>query len=333
MMAGIFISYRRDESRHAAGRLADDLVEAFGADSIFRDIEGIEPGVDFTQALDKALGACVVMLVVIGPRWLAMADAAGGRRLDQPGDWIRMEIATALRRQTRVIPVLLEGAELPRETDLPEDIRPLVRRQAFELADGRWHGDIQRLISALAKVPGLALREPVGQPGPAPRSRQGRSWLWWPAGLAALLLAGVFIDGLDGGDYLPVEEARVDPQPIPQYQPQAEPVPAAASLQREEPASATLPDISGLWRSDSGEVYDVDQNGSEIEFYSEIGGQPLGMGRGRLDGQMLRVTMTVYTYGVASGIANCDLQAAADGRSYSGMCSGTNGVFPARIYR
>src|SRR5690606_10510816 len=145
-MAGLFISYRRDESRHAAGRLADDLVDAFGADSIFRDIEGIDPGVDFKQALDKALGSCVVMLVLIGPRWLQMEDAHGGRRLDQPGDWIRMEIATALARDIRVVPVLLEGAILPEEDQLPEDMRPLVRRQAFELADGRWRGDLQRLV-------------------------------------------------------------------------------------------------------------------------------------------------------------------------------------------
>lgn len=330
-MAGIFISYRRDESRHAAGRLADDLVEAFGADSIFRDIEGIEPGVEFTQALDKALAACVVMLVVIGPRWLAMVDANGGRRLDQPGDWIRMEIATALQRQTRVIPVLLEGAELPPESDLPEDIRPLVRRQAFELADGRWHGDIQRLINALSKVPGLSLREPASSP-PGPPPRQRRSW-WWLWGVAAVVLAGFIIDGLNGGNYLPVEEARVAPQGVPQYQAQSEPVAAAASSVSAVAAPPAPPDIAGLWRTNSGEVYHVDQNGSEIEFYAELNGQPLGMGRGRLDGSMLRVTMTTYAYGVVSGTATCDMQAADDGRSYSGMCSGTSGVFPAHIYR
>ena len=87
MPAGIFISYRRDDSRHAAGRLADDLSQAFGAERIFRDIEGIDLGVDFAQSLEKALAACSVMLVLIGPQWLQVQDnKRGGRRLDQADD-------------------------------------------------------------------------------------------------------------------------------------------------------------------------------------------------------------------------------------------------------
>jgi len=101
--AGIFISYRRDDSRHVAGRLADDLAQAFGPESIFRDIEGISLGLDFTQSLDAAMAACSVMLVLIGPNWLTIQNAQGQRRLDQPEDWIRQEIATALRRNVRVV--------------------------------------------------------------------------------------------------------------------------------------------------------------------------------------------------------------------------------------
>lgn len=338
-MAGIFVSYRRDEARHAAGRLADDLAEAFGAESIFRDIEGIEPGVDFTQALDKALGTCVVMLVVIGPRWLDMADASGGRRLDQPGDWIRVEIATALQRQTRVIPVLLEGAALPQESELPGDIQPLVRRQAFELADGRWRGDIQRLISALAKVPGLNLLEPTRtpEPSPSPPPARRRSW-WWLWGLATVLVAAVLIEGLDETDYLPVddylgvEDTRIDSPRASPLRAQSDGAQYAAS-QPPGTSQPAPPDISGIWYTNAGEIYHVNQNGSEIEFYAELGGQPLGVGYGRIDGQMLRVTMTTYAYGVVSGTSNCEMQAGNDGRSYSGMCNGTGGVFPAQIYR
>lgn len=142
MAAGIFISYRRDESRHAAGRLADDLAQAFGADAIFRDIEGIDPGVDFTRSLERALGACVVMLVLIGPQWLQIKDAQGRRRLDNAEDWIRQEIATALERNVRVVPVLLEGATVPQPDQLPPDMQALVRRQALEMSDMRWRGDL-----------------------------------------------------------------------------------------------------------------------------------------------------------------------------------------------
>ncbi len=120
MAGGIFISYRRDDSRQAAGRLADALADRFGAQCIFRDVETIELGVDFTQALNQALASCVVMLVLIGRDWLDIRDANGQRRLGLPQDWIRQEIATALKRDIRVVPVLVDGAQLPDEAALPE---------------------------------------------------------------------------------------------------------------------------------------------------------------------------------------------------------------------
>ena len=185
MAAGIFISYRRDESRHAAGRLAEDLSQTFGTEHIFRDIEGIELGVEFAKSLEKALAACSVMLVLIGPQWLDMPDRKrGGRRLDQADDWIRQEIATALKRDVRVVPVLLEGALLPDAAELPADIRSLVGRQAMELSDVRWRGDLQRLIDALSKLPGFEDHRKVVTTSP------NRKKLWWGVGLA-VLAAGV----------------------------------------------------------------------------------------------------------------------------------------------
>lgn len=110
-MSGIFISYRRHDSQSAAGRLADFLERSFGADQIFRDVETIEPGVDFVQAIEKAIASCQVMLVVIGPRWLTITDQQGNRRLDKADDWIRIETKLALQRNIRVIPVLVENAQ------------------------------------------------------------------------------------------------------------------------------------------------------------------------------------------------------------------------------
>jgi hypothetical protein len=203
MAAGIFISYRRDESRHAAGRLAEDLSQTFGADHIFRDVEGIELGVEFAKSLEKALAACSVMLVLIGPQWLNMTDhKRGGRRLEQPDDWIRQEIATALKRDVRVVPVLLEGATLPEASELPEDIRSLVGRQAMELSDARWRGDLQRLVDALAKLPGFAV-----DPKPVPPAPGRKKLWWWGVGLAVLV---------GGGVQLMMESQRADPTPMQQ---------------------------------------------------------------------------------------------------------------------
>ena len=189
MPAGIFISYRRDDSRHAAGRLADDLSQAFGAERIFRDIEGIDLGVDFAKSLEKALAACSVMLVLIGPQWLGVQDnKRGGRRLDQADDWIRQEIVTALQRDVRVVPVLLEGAQLPDVAELPPDLQPLVRRQAMELSDVRWRGDLRRLIDALAKIPGF---EPKRLDDDRPPARPNRKWMWIGGAVVVLALGAL----------------------------------------------------------------------------------------------------------------------------------------------
>lgn len=162
-MAGIFISYRRDDDRHAAGRLADELAGVFGPESLFRDIESIAPGQDFEVALNTALASCAVMLVVIGRRWLDITDAQGRRRLEQDGDWVRTEVATALQRGIPVIPVLLEGTPLPRPEQLPADLQALPKRRTLELADTRWPRDVEEIVNALLKVPGLK-KQPARPP-------------------------------------------------------------------------------------------------------------------------------------------------------------------------
>ena len=110
-MSRIFISYRREDSAGWTGRLADRLKERFGPVSIFIDIDTIEPGADFTEALRKAVGSCDVLLAVIGPRWSMVTDKTGKPRLHDSSDWIRVEIAAALTRKIRIIPVLVGGAD------------------------------------------------------------------------------------------------------------------------------------------------------------------------------------------------------------------------------
>ena len=124
-MGGIFISYRRGDDQALAGRLFDRLGEAFGREQLFMDVDSIAPGLDFVRVLQEHLGQCDIVLTVIGKGWL---DARP--RLDNPQDFVRIEIETALNQEKRVIPVLVDEARMPRADELPEAIRPLARRNA-----------------------------------------------------------------------------------------------------------------------------------------------------------------------------------------------------------
>jgi curved DNA-binding protein CbpA len=145
----IFICYRREDSVGHTGRLFDRLVDQYGRDRVFMDLDAIEPGEDFVESIRRRVGACEVQLVVIGPAWARSADATGRRRLDDPDDFVRLEVQIALSRNVRVIPVLVGGATMPSAADLPEVLRPLVRRQAFELSDRGFHEAVGRLIASL----------------------------------------------------------------------------------------------------------------------------------------------------------------------------------------
>src|SRR4051794_26427863 len=128
---GIFVSYRRQESSHLAGRLYDRLADRFGEDQVFIDVDTIEPGVDFAEEIFRAVASCKVLLAVIGSTWLTATDERGRRRLDDPDDIVRLEVGTALVRGVRVIPILVDGAIMPTRQDLPESLAGLVRRNAL----------------------------------------------------------------------------------------------------------------------------------------------------------------------------------------------------------
>ena len=155
-MEGIFISYRREETAGHAGRVYDRLREHFGRDRVFMDVSAIEPGVDFIEAIDHAVSSCAVLLVIIGRNWLDCSDATGQRRLDGTTDFIRLEVGTALRRNIRVIPVLVQAAGMPGEADLPDDLKLLARRNAIEINDTHWDTDLSQLVDTLDRVLGGA---------------------------------------------------------------------------------------------------------------------------------------------------------------------------------
>lgn len=151
-MPGILISYRRADAGGWAGRLFDSLKANLGRVRVFLDIDAIPPGAKFDEYIAEAVGSCEVLIALIGPRWLTPSDS-GKRRLDDPNDFIRMEIATALARpKVTVIPVLVGKANMPNADELPDDIKPLARRQYYELSDSRWADDCRNLAKALTPI-------------------------------------------------------------------------------------------------------------------------------------------------------------------------------------
>jgi hypothetical protein len=284
-MQGIFISYRRQDSQSAAGRLADHLRENMHDVPIFRDVETIEPGVDFVDAIGRAQQACGIMLAIIGPRWVSLSDAAGRRRLDDPNDYTRLEIATALQRSdVRVIPVLVEGAQMPAGEDLPDDLKPLARRNAIELTDKRWEYDVSQLVGTLSKalnvLPGP--KPPPPEPPPPrpvqPVAATSRSWKKWAWGIGVLVVVAAAYNAEEGAN-VPV-------------------VPAT---------------LTGAWQDAEGGNYRLVQQGGQVAMQ---GLSPHGSvaGSGMLQGNQLTFGYTVNGYPYQAV-----LQVSPDGRTLLGQ--------------
>ncbi len=152
MTGKIFINYRRGDDPQAAGRLFDRLQDIFEPQQLFLDVDNIAPGLDFMRVLDERVAECDVVLAVIGKGWIDARDAAGARRLDDPDDFVRIEITSALNQGKRVIPVLIGDTPMPHPEELPEALRPLARRNAVRLTHERFRADTQGLVKALEQA-------------------------------------------------------------------------------------------------------------------------------------------------------------------------------------
>jgi hypothetical protein len=151
-MAGIFINYRRDDAPGVAGRLFDHLAPKFSRNRLFMDVDAMKPGRDFVEQLDTQVSQCNVLLAIIGHHWLDAKDHDGNRRLDSEGDYVRIELASALKRDIPVIPVLVDGALMPSQDSLPADLKPLTRRHALELRHTRFNADADAIMNALEEL-------------------------------------------------------------------------------------------------------------------------------------------------------------------------------------
>ncbi|HUB98997.1 MAG TPA: toll/interleukin-1 receptor domain-containing protein [Solirubrobacterales bacterium] len=168
----IFISYRRDETSGHAGRIYDAMVARFGEDNVFMDID-MAPGVDFVERITDVVSSCTVLIAVMGRTWAENPGPDGQPRLRDEADFVRLELGTAIRNpDVTVIPALVDKAQMPKAEQLPDEMRPLARRNALELSDGRWRYDVGRLNDTLEELlvglTGLPTRPEPATPPPTP---------------------------------------------------------------------------------------------------------------------------------------------------------------------
>jgi TPR repeat protein len=149
MASKVFISYRRDDSAGHAGRVHDRLEREFGRDLLFMDVDAVPLGVNFVKVLSEEVAKCDVLLAVIGPNWLNARDEEGNRRLDNPHDFVRVEIGAALQRNIPVIPILLDGAKVPKPSQLPKELEELSLRNGLDVRHVSFHNDIDKLVRSL----------------------------------------------------------------------------------------------------------------------------------------------------------------------------------------
>lgn len=165
----IFISYRREDAAGHAGRLYDGLVEHFGDESVFRDLDTLAPGTDFVDHIEASIAQADVVLAVIGTEWLAATDPSTGvRRLEDPDDFVALELSAALASDALVVPILVRGAPMPAARDLPEALRPLARRNALELSDQHWKLGLVTLVETLEGASSEDPRDAKSHPGRPP---------------------------------------------------------------------------------------------------------------------------------------------------------------------
>jgi hypothetical protein len=166
---GVFINYRREDTGPYARLMKIRLAQQFPGTPVFMDLDSIEAGVDFAEAIDSAVGSCAILVALIGRRWLTITDDEGHRRLDNPDDLVRFEIEAALERRLRVIPVLVDGAVALRQQQLPPGLCKLARLNALEMSYSRFEYDETRLLSAVEKVLESAASERAETAGRSPR--------------------------------------------------------------------------------------------------------------------------------------------------------------------
>ncbi len=178
MGQNIFISYRRVDTEGYAGRIYARLAERFGFEHVFMDVTDISVGENFVDAIGQAINSCRVVILLIGPRWHTVTDEMGRKRLDDPHDFVRLEVKSALDHNIFVIPVLVHGAKMPQAGDLPVDLAGLSRLNAIEIRHRHFDKDVEYLVAELERHFGESDPVNIGQPSAEKRPRCIPVWGW-----------------------------------------------------------------------------------------------------------------------------------------------------------
>jgi hypothetical protein len=272
-MSGVFISYRREDSSGYAGRLFDILSTHFGRENTYMDLDTIRGGDNFETVIEEKISQCDVLLAVIGERWLTITGVNGSRRLDMADDFVRLEIAKALERGVRVIPVLVGGATMPHQDDLPNDLRPLSFHQAMDLRDAHFHADAEQLMDELNKtVPSIKSR---------PRKLKSNRLA---LAVSSVLAVAVIVGGI-------LVFRQIKPAI-----PSAQAVNPIATDKSESPEKGSA-DVNGKWKATvkydwPGAIYDETFNfevaGSELSGTASLLGVDRGIFDGKIEGDQVR---------------------------------------------
>ncbi|MFT3751217.1 MAG: toll/interleukin-1 receptor domain-containing protein [Agriterribacter sp.] len=302
----IFISYRVQDTAADTGRLVDSLKQVFSEDQIFMDIEKLEPGVDFRVALAKSLETCDVLFAVIGPEWIGR-DKNGDPRIKHSEDWVRIELETALKRDIRVIPVLVRDASLPQPEELPETLYPLLNRQTYEISNKRWKYDTDQLINFLKQI-GF---NPKKQDIPLPEQSSGGigKWLIYGLiGLAAVVIAVLMFEttrSTKAQEKIITDNPALDsPKPNNNKSNPNRVIKDREPVQEEKIVDIPA-NVGGAWYDATNQytMY-ITQTGSTLELKSvSVAGITTGEGVGTIDGNNINFKVQLYNVGVISGSA------------------------------
>jgi hypothetical protein len=230
----IFISYRREDTEGYAGRIFDHLSKYFGADRVFMDVEAIALGDNFVDVIEEAVCSASVFIALIGNRWMSAADEKGNLRLQDPKDFVRLEVSSALRNEeTRVIPLLVHSTTMPSSNALPEDLAPLTFRNAMNISHARFVADVDRLTEEIEKY-----FEQIGVPGKKTTTKPKFSipiWGWIGAAALALFLIIFAATGGFKSEPTPTQEALA----LQTNQPTPSKIPTSTETQTSIPPTAT----------------------------------------------------------------------------------------------
>lgn len=334
----IFISYRREDTSGESGRLKDKLEQVFGKENIFYDVETLEAGLNFDQSIAKALGESKVLLAMIGPHWLKVTDSKGVARLQKPDDWVRKEIAEAINRGLRVIPVLVNGADMPDPEDLPENLKELSLKHAQELTSSRWNYDVGELTKVLEKIIEKSpepkpqpIPRPFVPPIPQPKSWWSKNYLWVLGGIVGFLLL-VGMCAPDDSETYPADETQTTAEDESIYN--------SLTLDNNQPATDQLdsenqdseqfiPDMAGEWvlymNGEKVSIFAFGQTGIDVAYYEyDVNNLRTGEGSGQINGPELVLN---YTSSVNNMIGTISLSTTDSGQTWGGSI-----YFPANSY-